>query len=301
MSHETTFAAAYSEFGADGDPTESWQPYVDATHQAFDEGAKVVILSGRYGTGKSSMFGELLARSVESYHQQELEDILEFPEGHDASVVCLDEASLVMHEGGALEAADFVVDGIVEGQRFVSIFPGGRKATRMQAVADFETALTKRYASHRNIGDVVETHMHPARVAQFCRQLGVAQKTIDLLNDVPALRVPRLFDTLIDRARVDSINWDDMDGRVTFAQTFTASYVLHTIEGFITPSAPESYESGLEVDVDYGYFARSPHALLQSHDLTTKASLALYELVGQTPPTPEQASKMWAHNPYDKD
>lgn len=290
------------------DPTETWQPYIDAATDAFNGGVPVVILSGRYGVGKTQLFGGQQERRRDDYWIDDEPDdpkpdtyttTQTNPNPHlaDIQVIHTDEATQNVAKYGASKFVDSLEPAIQNGRQFVTMFPGISANLRSGYVHQFEEELGARGIGYVNLGDVVETHVQPQRSIKLLGSFGVSQETIQLFSDVPPLRTLRLFNGLLQTAKQEGYS---LGAKTVQLEAMTPDFVHNELHSLVHPPKQQAIFSYNEIwnSISWG---RMSHMLFMSAALTTRASTELYELLGEPLPDPSEFPDKLGYDPYHKD
>jgi hypothetical protein len=279
-------------------PVEVWREKAAETVNALNGETDIVLMSGRYGTGKTQQYGRLLVHNFQddSWYFDDAIESLDF--SYSESSVFLDEVQALTHFSPE-RIPDFL--GQLAGRKAVLVFTGPSVAFRRDNVETLQKQVAEILPDVGvvNIGDVSRAPINGDKAASVVRALGGSLDAADLVEGTTALREPRVFDRFIicrsmflrgeyNAADIKGVIADLVAGKATLANR---GIVNNIVSGTTWEGNP--YRPG-------------KHVIFESGSMTTAESIELYDLVGAPIPgpeafTPEIVGRELGYDPLAKD
>ncbi len=276
----------------ESEPTGVWQDKVSQTIGAIDNGADVVMISSRFGTGKTFQYGRLLQRHYELYMNGFYEAVQLTPEEHssrkwalehldDTPVVIIDE--MTGEVGEHEDRAQDMLRVFVGQKPLVLIYPGINSSRRRTAVEKTKGIISADYPESKivDLGDVPATYVDTQRGAYLLDVIGFESTAIEFFTDVAALRAPRLFEAVSEAMRSFT------------PKTLTRDALQRHLHFFIETKTRQKLSSE-DYHVGFNIWEKlvgpNSHILLGSHgpfltgSLTTHDAIEIYQSLGLPPP-----------------
>lgn len=260
-----------------GDPTGSWQPYIDATRESLANGNSITMLSGAHGSGKTMLYARDLQYEEPYAYHMDLDPRYSTPADRISEAVVVTDEVTTISTGSY---ADYMQHGIAHGKQFVVVTPGPSAEARKKMVDDNTAALADRGIEVNYLGDVHDVHITPERSAELLTALGVNQEVIQMFENIPALRAPRFFGRLI-----DIYYYSHPNSEMT---TDSLTALLTTLTDGSGDERLDGDTSSLALEMVVGYrdgYPLSPHAIFMSNNLSTADCIQMYEASGKPLPT----------------
>lgn len=260
----------------------------------------MVVLSGRFGTGKSQQFGARMFRSLEPAVYFDEPHIIDYASLSTPNIIIDEVAGFVENRG---DRAARLVKGL-EDKKSVLIFPGASRDIRrnmVNTVLEKATAETPSIRIH-DAGDVSHAHIETEMAARALHALGGTNDAIELVGNTSALRNPRVFDRMFFSGLGYADRFTSSDIHTTVNALTGTNEAIRALEpNGLHHTALNNVLSGLGQHAER---RAGNHPLFYAGSLSTAEAIQLYGLAGAELPDAtafDTAQLKLGFHPYRKD
>lgn len=274
-------------------PADIWHEKADEGKAALDDGADIILLSGRYGTGKTLQVTRLIeAARGGKWYSEPAAAPKDFSEER-APVLVVDEFSSVAYGKLNYTVPEYLGRIFNVGKQAILTFTGRtqiiRNELKQQTRQDAETL--KPDIKIYDLGDMGRVTLDAKKAGQLLLDLGDEPAVVEMVETLPALRNPRLFDGLFSRAR-------------HIGETYNADIVKQALHDYIDGKSNER-TINLPKDDWHGIFVPKHAPFTATTSISTEEAIEIYKWLDLQLPTaddftPHNTGGRLHYDPYDK-